>query len=104
MIVCTRCGAANEDGDRFCLSCGRKLQSSRQALDDGSGLERPRDPLTPLDGTGGGGFLRLALRCLEVWGAVGLLLGSVAYGLATRTWWPVPVAGGLALLALLHRY
>ena len=101
MIVCNRCAAANHDQARYCAACGHKLQSRRPDPDE-AGLPRPTELTPGLDGDGGwfGGML---LKCLETWLAIGLLGGTVAYGLFSRTWWPVLAVGAVSAALLLLR-
>ena len=100
MIVCTRCAAPNEDQSRYCLICGHKLQSGRIAWEED--LARPTEFAPQIDRQGTW-FRNLLLRCLEVWGVIAVVGGAVAYGLATRTWWPALACGGLAAVLLRFR-
>lgn len=100
MIVCTRCATPNEEQARYCIICGHKLQSGRAGREEA--VSRTEE-LRPLDHGDGVWFRRLLGRCLEVWMAIAVLGGAVAYGLAARNWWPALVCGGLAAVFLLFR-
>jgi hypothetical protein len=100
MIVCTRCGAPNEDSEPLCVSCGHKLQSLRHS---GAPEWRPVETLRPLrPAEQGQGFRGLLLRCLEVWAVAAATLGLAAWGLAHSQWWPgllgAALGGGYILL------
>lgn len=86
MIVCTRCGAPNEESERFCAVCGHKLQSLRRP----GPAERPlAETLRPLaEGVQGGKYRTLLLRCLEVWAVASSALGLTLWGISAGQWWP----------------
>jgi hypothetical protein len=102
VIICTRCGKKNDDENRFCEQCGKKLQSSRRTtvLPDQS-----TSPLERFTHPGVSDDSRSALnRMLEAWGYV-LLLGGVAGACAWfDTWWPLyPAVALIALIARLRK-
>ncbi len=99
MIICTRCGEKNDDENRFCEQCGKKLQSSRQPTNPN---ERSSGPLDRFMHRGMPDESRLDLgRMLEAWGYLFLLGGIAAACAWFDTWWPIYPA--VALIALLAR-
>jgi uncharacterized membrane protein YvbJ len=46
MVTCTKCGANNKDGDKFCANCGANLHSV------GKSYERNRDECFGLPNSG----------------------------------------------------
>ncbi len=106
MILCTRCGFENAEDVRFCINCGRKLQSiprfsgarrtwawARElGFDDEVALGRDISP------TGRQELHRLG----EALGYSLAILGGLYWGLAEGEFWVLqalmPVLGGVALM------
>lgn len=98
MIICTRCGASNDDGELLCRACGRKLQSGRghTPLPE----EEDESPLDPLSPENLPSAARHMLRKgLEAWAYVLALLAAGLWVAATGQW--LVLAPVLALMALL---
>lgn len=76
MIICTRCGQENDDEQRFCARCDRKLQSSF-TIPDAEGEADGDVAITRLKLTMLGLNREALLRCLEAW-AYALALLAVA--------------------------
>lgn len=106
MIVCTGCGAKNEDAARACLACGRKLQSlrtARAAEEGGEAREHHWRALSLLTRTHADeAAAKLVRVCAETWAYALVLLLGAGLTMATESWWwlgaGVLVAGGLAWL------
>ena len=101
MIICTGCGQPNDDDNRFCDGCGRKLQSSRNALPDAPGdarLDRfEHKGLSPARWTS-------LKKMAEAWVYLIALAAVGGVCLYTREWWPMyPAVGLLALTAVLRK-
>ncbi len=82
-----------------CLKCGHKLQSRHKG--GASDAWRPGS-LKRMGGVAPQGR-GLFLRTVEVLGVASALLVALGYGLSTGIWWPVVVAGTLALGVLVLR-
>ena len=101
MITCVKCGAQNEDESRYCLECGYKLQSDRQAGGEDAGWleleERIRGQFWTPD------TRRAVRKYLEAWGlALGLLgLALACSGMASP--WPLYLGIPLLILVALWR-
>ena len=91
-VICTRCGQRNDDAERACTKCGRKLQSFFTVPDYGP-AEDETDGLRLEFRSFNGRFLR---QCLEAWALLLVVLGVAAYGAATGDWLPMYVALPLA--------
>lgn len=87
MILCTGCGTRNQDENRFCAKCGRKLQSDYKPSDFDSDTG---GPLPPFRHNGVAPDLKNDLkRMIEAWCYV-VLLGGVAAGCYFYgEWWPM---------------
>lgn len=87
MIICTGCGKKNEDENRFCEQCGKKLQSSRAPIIPRDLSERP---LGFFEHAGVPRDVWLSIRrMLEAWGYIAALIGIFAACMYYRTWWPL---------------
>jgi hypothetical protein len=103
MIVCNRCGAANNDEELLCQACGRKLQSGLSGPNQGGdGFSGPLEPLeTPPPSLDLRRFLK---KGLEAWAYALCLAGAGAYAAATGRWLLLlPAVGLMALLAWTRR-
>ncbi|MDQ7831797.1 MAG: zinc ribbon domain-containing protein [Desulfovibrionaceae bacterium] len=118
-MICNRCGAENDDGNRLCADCGHKLQSREReeatggdvagdaaTKDRGRGATGPassfgpgRDPgvfLSPAGGRRPSVWGEMAF----VWGLALVLCGAAVWSLAAGVYWPLyPLTGVAALLA-----
>lgn len=102
MIICTGCGRKNDDEVRFCEHCGKKLQSSRRAVqpvESGSGkLTRFRHKGLPQDQ-----WLSLR-RLFEAWCYLIILVGVGALCFFQQVLWPLyPAIGAIGLLLWFRR-
>ncbi|QJB55163.1 zinc-ribbon domain-containing protein [Pseudodesulfovibrio sp. zrk46] len=97
MIVCTGCGRKNDDESRFCAKCGKKLQSSRQAMAP-SAPEQTR--LTRFAHKGLPKDRMMSLRrLLEAFACLCLFVAVGAYCLYFEDWLPMyPTLGLIGLL------
>ncbi|QGY41939.1 zinc-ribbon domain-containing protein [Pseudodesulfovibrio cashew] len=101
-MICTGCGQQNQDGERFCQKCGKKLQSSRRmaASDDNSSAPLPRFTHHGLPEDRWLTFRRL----VEAWGYLGVLAVVAAVCFFQKTWWPLyPAVVVLGLLLWFRR-
>lgn len=102
MIICTGCGKPNDDGSRFCDKCGKKLQSSRQAVESGSSAP---EPLTGFKHVGipEDRWLKLK-RLMEAWCYLGLFVAVAVVCAVYEIWWPLyPAVGVLAALLIFRK-
>lgn len=92
----------NDDENRFCEQCGKKLQSSRRTTVLPDQSNSPLEPFTHLGMSEGS---RFALgRMLEAWGYVLLLAGVAGACAWFDTWWPLyPAVALIALIARLRK-
>ncbi len=97
MITCIKCGAENEDEARYCLECGYKLQSERQAGGDDEGWleleERIRSRFWNEH------TVRTVRKDLEAWALALGLLGLAISCIQMQTPWPLYLAIPLVILA-----
>lgn len=101
MIICTGCGKTNDDESRFCEKCGKKLQSSRQPVEPGTGAPAP---LTRFEHVGIPEDRWAALkRMMEAWCYLGVLVGVAVVCAVYEIWWPLYPAVGLLGLLLFFR-
>lgn len=100
MIICTRCGASNDDGKLVCQACGRKLQSGRSGPSP-LAEEEEDAPLAPLSREILPAAIRRMLRKgLEAWVYALVLLAAGLWVAATGQWLVLaPVVAVTALLA-----
>lgn len=102
MIICTRCGQDNDDEQRFCTRCNRKLQSSH-IIPDADGDETAA-VVTRLRLKMMGVNKVLLLRCLEAWAYALVLLITALWCGRNGIWWPLYVLlPALGLLMWLRR-
>ncbi|XPV76945.1 MAG: hypothetical protein ACNI27_03210 [Desulfovibrio sp.] len=88
MIVCTKCGAANEDQQHSCKECGLKLQSGRQVQAHGQKkkLLQPPDYVGEERSGAGESIFREAAR---TWIIILVTLIALGTGASLNLWWPV---------------
>ena len=105
---CNKCGAANPDSERFCLVCGHKLQSDRQAENGPVGPDGADDATRPtsrlLDFQGWSKSGRGLGPYVEACAYGALLAAGVAWYLYSGMFWPLyPLVALCALVAWLRR-
>ncbi len=120
-MICNRCGAENDDGNRFCADCGHKLRSRErdealggEAAGDAEALGRGRDTAGEgsSSGHGPGRDSSVFLSLLgggrpPVWGKLGLawvvsllLAAAAVWSIAAEVYWPLyPLTALAAILA-----
>lgn len=106
MILCTRCGFENAEDVRFCINCGRKLQSTPRFL----GVRRTWawaremgfDEEISLGRDIPATSKRELRRLVEALGYSLAILGGLYWGLSEGEFWILqallPVLGGVALM------
>ncbi|MCM0756832.1 zinc-ribbon domain-containing protein [Desulfovibrio aminophilus] len=98
MIICTRCGAANEDDELLCQECGRKLQSGLHTPGAGKNGEN-RGPLSPMRVQPVSAMLRrLLLKGAEAWVYALILAAAGLFAAVTGEW--RALAPAVALIGL----
>ncbi len=100
MIICTRCGQENDDEQRFCARCDRKLQSSF-TIPDAEGEAEGGVAITRLKLTMLGLSREVLLRCLEAWAYALALLAVALWCGRNGIYWPLYIL--LPVLALVLR-
>ena len=101
MIICTKCGCANEDQCHLCISCGHKLLSrSRPGPQSaGPGFLSPMEsaPL-PED------VRSVLMKMLESWVYIAVLGAAGIVCVIMQSLWPIfPAAGAIGLAAFLRK-
>jgi hypothetical protein len=103
---CNKCGDEIPDNERFCPSCGHKLQSGRvaDAEDDAGDDDAPADQSRLLDfqgwskpGRGIGPYIEACIYAV-------ILAGGIIFCLSSGLLWPLyPLIGVLGLAAWIRR-
>ncbi len=131
-MICNKCGAENDDDQRFCVVCGHKLRSRERGAepdsetpvgqeDSASGAETDifdpaKEPTANESGTQGTTVSQVFLKPMGMdrrpslgglafaWALALLLAGATAWSAFTGVTWPLyPLTAAVALLAWLRK-
>jgi uncharacterized membrane protein YvbJ len=96
MIICTKCGASNQEEAAFCAKCGHKFQSVRRDS-DGASPAPSRLLLLPEDARRGS-LAKLLRPYIEAWAYVLALIAATVILLMKGVYWPLYLLAPAAYL------